>query len=293
VTTTKPVKATNIAELTLEDGAKITEAPDFAQTRVPGQPSRFARHRSWVLGAASVLVLLGVWQLATSLKIVSPLILPSPAAIGVEIVYLVQQPEFWRDMSVSGQEFLIGFGLAIVVGLVLGLLMGWFLPIQNIFDPFVNFLNSTPRIALAPLFVIWFGIGIWSKVAIIFLGAVFPILITTIAGVQNLDRSLLRASRSFGATNLQMFRTVALPGSVPYILSGFRLGLAHALTGVVVGELIAAKAGIGLLMARAAAAYDTATVFAAVVIVAVIGLALTYGIQAIERRFQSWRPPTG
>lgn len=272
-------------------GTRISTAvTDMTPVRVPGQPTKFTRHRGWVFGTAAVLALLIIWQVACEIGMVSPLVLPSPTTIAVRIGELVQQPGFWYDMSVSGQEFVIGFGMAIVVGLVLGLLMGWFRPVQMIFDPFVNFLNSTPRIALAPLFIIWLGIGIWSKVAIVFLGALFPILINTIAGVQNLDRSLLRAGRSFGASNMQLFRTVALPGSVPFILSGFRLGLAHALTGVVVGEMIAAKAGIGLVMTTAASVYDTATVFAAVIIVAFLGLAFTAALQALEKHFQSWRP---
>jgi NitT/TauT family transport system permease protein len=275
----------------LEDGTDMLTVEDaVVATRVPGQPTTFQRNQSWILGLGAVLFVVIVWQVVSMAGLVPAFILPSPLMIVQKIGGLIVDPEFWHDMAVSGQEFGIGFLLAIVVGLVLGLLMGWFPAIQFLVDPFVNFLNSTPRIALAPLFIIWFGIGIWSKVAVIFFGAVFPILITTIAGVKNLDRSLLRAARSFGANNLQLFTTVALPGAVPYILSGLRLGIAHALTGVVVGEFIAANAGVGLLMVRAASVYDTATVFAGVVIVAVLGLGFTELLGLLERRFQAWKP---
>jgi len=108
--------------------------------------------------------------------------------------------------------------------------------------------------ALIPLFIIWFGIGINSKIAVVFLGAVFAILINTAAGVKNLDPALIKAARSFGASDAQLFRTVVLPGSVPCILTGLRLGLGHALTGVVVAELVAAQAGVGLMMATAGSA---------------------------------------
>jgi len=260
-------------------------------SRVPGQPTPFQRHRGWILGGVSIVVLLVLWQLCTAVwGLTKEMILPAPLTIARSIGTLLVSGEFWHDMAVSGQEFAIGFGLAIVVGLVLGLVMGWFATLQKVLDPFVNFLNSTPRIALAPLFIIWFGIGIWSKVAVIFFGAVFPIVITTMAGVMNLDPLLLRAARSFGASNMQMFRTVALPGAVPYILSGLRLGVAHALTGVVVGEFIAANAGVGLLMVRAAQFYDTPTVFAGVVIVASLGLLFTSLLGLAERRFQAWKP---
>jgi NitT/TauT family transport system permease protein len=156
-------------------------------------------------------------------------------------------------------------------------------------DPFINFMNAMPRIALVPLFIIWFGIGIWSKVAIIFLSSLFPILINTQAGIRNLDAGWVKAARSYGANDLQLFRTVALPGAIPFILTGMRIGVGHALIGVVVGELVAARAGIGLMMATAGANFQTAKVFAGLMIVSSAGVLLVYLISRIERQFQAWR----
>jgi ABC-type nitrate/sulfonate/bicarbonate transport system permease component len=143
---------------------------------------------------------------------------------------------------------------------------------------------------LTPLFIIWFGIGINSKIAVVFLGALFAILINAAVGVRNLDPALIKAAKSFGANDLQLFRTVVLPGCVPYILAGFRLGLAHALTGVVVAELIAAQAGIGLMMATAGATFQTSKVFVGLVIIAATGVLITNVFSRIEQRFQSWKP---
>src|SRR5204863_7571377 len=112
--------------------------------------------------------------------------------------------------------------------------VGWYRRFSLALDPFVTFFNAIPRVALTPLFIIWFGIGINSKLAVVFLGALFAILINAAVGVRNLDPSLIKAARSFGANDLQLFRPIVLPGFVPYILAGLRLGLAHALTGVVV-----------------------------------------------------------
>ena len=278
---------------TLQNRTEIPADTRDVPSRVPGQPTRFQRHRGWVLGSAALIAVLAVWQLLVGqFQLVGQLVLPTPWVIAQRIGGLLASGDFWYNLGVSGKSFAIGFGLAVVVGLLVGLAMGWFPVVQSICDPFVNFLNSTPRIALAPLFVIWFGIGIWSKVAVIFFGAVFPIIITTMAGVRNLDPALLRAARAFGATPLQLFRTVAMPGAVPYIISGFRLAVAHALTGVVVGEFIAARAGVGLIMVRAAQVYDTPTVFAGVVIVAALGLAFTQGLRVLEKRFQAWKPAT-
>src|SRR6202011_1913641 len=133
-----------------------------------------------------------------------------------------------------------GFALSIIIGLPLGILMGWYRRLNMALDPFVTFFYSIPRVALTPLLIIWFGIGINSKIAVVFLGALFAIIINAAVGVRNLDPALIKAARSFGASDAQLFRTIVLPGCVPFILAGFRLGLAHALTGVVVAELIGA-----------------------------------------------------
>lgn len=259
--------------------------------RVPGQPTFLQRQRGWMLGTATVAIVLVFWQLAIAeWHLASELVVPTPWSIGERMVHLLGDSNFYYNLGASGRGFIIGFGLAVAVGLVLGLLMGWFAATYSALDPLIQFLNSTPRIALAPLFVIWFGIGIWSKVAVIFFGAVFPIIITTTAGVKNLDPALLRAARAFGASNLQIFRTVALPGAVPYIISGFRMAVAHALTGVVVAEYIASNAGVGMMMMKASQVYDTPTLFAGVIIVAALGLAFTQALGALEKRFQAWKP---
>jgi NitT/TauT family transport system permease protein len=145
-------------------------------------------------------------------------------------------------------------------------------------------------VALTPQLIIWFGIGLNSKIAVVFLGAIFAILINTAAGVKSIDPALIKAARSFGASDAQLFRTVVVPGSVPFILTGVRLGLGHALTGVVVGELIAAQAGVGRMIAIAGATFQTSQVFVGLVIVATTGVLLTFVISRIEQRFQSWKP---
>src|SRR5260370_26051042 len=124
--------------------------------------------------------------------------------------------------------------------------MGWYRRLNYALDPFISFFYSTPRVALLPLLILWFGIGIWSKIAVVFLGSFFPVVINTIAGVRNLDAGLIKTSRSFGATDAQIFRTLALPGSVPFILAGLRLGGGPALLGVCVGDPGAGQAGLRL-----------------------------------------------
>jgi NitT/TauT family transport system permease protein len=263
---------------------------EAADLWIPGRPSRLRRHEPLLIGASSVTIFMLIWHTVASARIMPELFLPGPLDIVRAFDQLFRQGAIWNDIWVSGQEVVYGFGLAIVVGLPLGLLMGWYRRLNYALDPFISFFQSAPRIALLPLLIIWLGIGIWSKIAVIYLGAFFPIVINTMAGVRNLDPALIKAARSFGASDAQIFLTLALPGSVPFILSGLRLGLGHALIGVVAGELLAAQAGVGLMMAKAGATFQTAKVFAGLIIIAGTGLLVTSILQRIERRFQAWKP---
>ncbi len=272
--------------------AKSAEVPQVrVRRRIPAQPPWFARWESLLFGSGTVIFVLAVWQAIASARIVPPLFLPGPFAIWEAFVAYVADGSIWTDLAASGLELIYGYGLAIIVALPLGLLMGWYRRVNMSLDPIVNFMNAMPRIALVPLLIIWFGIGIWSKVAVIFLSSIFPILINTQAGIRNLDAGWIKAARSFGGSDLQLFRTVALPGAVPFILTGMRIGVGHALIGVVVGELVAARAGIGLMMATAGAGFQTAKVFAGLMIVSLAGVFLVGMISLVERRFQAWRPP--
>lgn len=275
---------------TLDSRSAVTGVEATPSRRAVGKPGALAAYQPALIGGAAVVVFLAAWQLIAATRIVPPLFLPAPTDILQAFTQMFSKPEIWLDLETSGVEVLYGFGLAIIVGLPLGIVMGWYRPVRYALDPFMSFFYSVPRIALAPLLIIWFGIGIWSKVAVIFLGAFFPIAINAMAGIKSLDPLLLRAARSFGAKDAQIFRTIALPGTVPFILTGIRLGIGHALIGVVVAELLAATYGIGKLMQDSFAVFNMPTAFAALVIIAASGVVLTVIIQRIERRFEAWRP---
>lgn len=243
-----------------------------------------------LLGTIGVVAFLLFWEWAGTSGFANPLFTSAPSRIVKAFISLSASGELGNDVLVSGQEFVYGFVGAIVIGIPLGILMGWYRPVEAVLDPFVNFFYATPRIALLPVMTIWLGIGMNSKVAIVFLGAVFAILINTIVGVQNLDHSLLRAARSFGANDMQIFGTIAIPGTVPFLLTGIRLGLGHALVGIVAGELYAAQAGVGYLIAVAGNTFQMDKVFAGVVLIAVAGMIMTEGLKRIENHYQSWKP---
>ena len=254
------------------------------------RPSRIRLYEPLVIGTLSVVLALTVWQLVANARIWSVLFLPGPWDVAQAFVQLFQSDDIWLDIATSGEELAIGYGMAIVIGLLIGLLMGWYTRFQYALDPFVNFFYSTPRIVFIPIFILWLGIELQPKIAVIFLGAVFPIIINTMAGVRNTEAALLRVARSFGASDALTFRRVVLPGSVPFILTGFRLGIGHALTGLVVAEYIAAKHGVGQIIAIASQTFQTPKAFAGVVLIACTGMLLTTVLHRIENRFQSWRP---
>jgi NitT/TauT family transport system permease protein len=250
----------------------------------------FQRNEPLWVGTAAVVVFLLAWHGVASARLVSKLFLPGPLDVVEAFADLIKGGELAQDLAVSGQEFAIGYLLASFTAIPLGLLLGWYPRVRYALDPFVTFLYATPRIVLLPLFIIWLGIGVESKIAVIFLGAFFAILINTTAGVRSLDTHLIRVAHSFGAGDYQIFRNIALPGSVPFILTGLRLGIGHALIGVVVGELVAAQHGIGRMMAIAGATFQSSKVFAGLFFIAAAGMLLTYALQRLERHFDAWRP---
>lgn len=261
-----------------------------AETRPLPPIGAWLRYRPAIRGLTSVGAFMVLWHAFAASRIMPPIFLPGPLDVVEAGVELFSSPTIGNDLLVSGREFAIGYLLAAVTAIPLGLLMGWYPGLRHSLDPFISFLYATPRVVLIPLFIIWFGIGETSKVALVFLGAFFSIVISTIAGVRSLDPNLLKVARSFNATSPQVFRTIALPGSVPFILTGLRLGVGHALIAVVVGELIAAQAGIGLRIAIAGATFQTAKVFAGVFVVASTGVLVTTILSRIEARFDEWRP---
>jgi ABC-type nitrate/sulfonate/bicarbonate transport system permease component len=221
---------------------------------------------------------------------ISPLFFSGPSAIAVKFVELAANGKLLSALAYTGGNFLVGFALAIAVGVPFGILLGWYRRLFYMFDPLVTALYATPRIALYPLFIIWFGIGSPSKIFIVFLSAVLPVLVNTIAGVRNIDPDLLKAARAYCATDRQIFVTVALPSSVPFILTGVRQAIAHGLIGVVIAELFAGSEGIGFMISYAGQIYATDELLVGVLCVTAAGMVLTALAERVQRHFQRWRP---
>ncbi len=242
-----------------------------------------------LISSASVLAFLLLWELLAASGLVNRIMLSSPSAIARAAVRILEQGEIWHDLLISGTEFVIGFVLVLVVGIPFGLLLGWYRTFNYIFEPYVNALNAVPRVALLPLILIWLGLGIWSKVAIVFLGGVIPLILSAQTATRMIDPTLLRAARSFGATDWQIVRTIVLPSSVPYLLTGVRMAIGRALIGIVVGELVGGSAGLGFQLAVAGANFQTDRLFVYIFIITGFGMAMTGLLNRLERRVEAWR----
>jgi len=239
------------------------------------------------LAGASVLAGLLLWE-AVGRLVKNALFLATPSQVVVELGRLWQAGELQRHAWVSTQEFALGFVIAVTLGIPIGLAMAGSKRTTIMVSPWISGLYATPVIALAPLFILWFGIGVWSKVAVVVSLVVFPVVINTEAGLRNADRHLIEAIRSFGANKLQLFLKVSLPCALPFVLAGLRLGVGRGLIGVVVGELFGARAGLGFMITQAAEVFNMPRLFAGVVVLAGAGIVLTAAFQALERRLVPW-----
>jgi NitT/TauT family transport system ATP-binding protein len=280
----RPAAASSAAALSRLGGAppaRVTQSRRRSGTA--GRMGRFA------LGLLSVVCVIAFWQLSADLGWVNKIFSSSPADIFRAAVRLAPDRTFWRDIQTSAKEFAFGFALAVVLGIAIGILIGWYRTFAALLNPFVSGLYSTPRIALAPLLIIWLGIDSASKVALVTLSAIFPILINTATGIRTTDRHLVRVARSFGAGDWALFRTVAVPASVPFIVSGLRLGSGLGIIGVVVAELIAGTSGIGHRMMLAGQTFQTAEMFVCLLMFTSAGIALSAIFTRLEAYFDRWR----
>src|SRR5260370_13082239 len=211
----------------------------------------YLEHERLAIGGGTLVAVLLVWEALGRSGLVDPLFISFPTQVAQAGWQLSHDRDFWNDVAVSATEFILGSGAALALAIPLGLAVGLSKRLQYLIGPFVDTLNAVPRVTLLPLIIIWCGIGIWSKVVVVFLGAVIPLLINTHSGVKASEARFIRVARSFSASRLKMFSSIILPGIVPFIFTGAKYGAGRALLGVVVGELYASTAGLGHLIADA------------------------------------------
>src|SRR5580698_4848139 len=268
----------------------VVDKTDTADELVRPVQGFYKKHEGVILGGSMVVLVLGIWQACWAAGMISPLFFSGPSAIAKRFWDALLNGQLLSDLKYSGTNFALGFIFAAVAGVVLGIIVGWYRHAEMLLGPFLNAFYATPRIAMVPLIIIWFGIGMWSKVFIVFISAFFPVLVNTIGGVRAIDRDLLRAARAYCATDWQIFKSVAIPGAVPFILTGIRQGVALGLIGVVVGEMFGGSQGIGFMVAYGGQTFATDTLFVGVLIIAGAGIVMSAAAEQLEKRFSRWRP---
>ncbi|MFY1638160.1 ABC transporter permease [Solwaraspora sp. WMMB335] len=268
----------------------VGAAPDTPPGPTRSRQGRPARHQGLLLGLAGVAVTLLAWEGCAATGIVNDLLTSRPSDILMTAGDYFTSGTGRRDVVVSATEFIVGFALALVAGLAAGLAVGWWRWLDQLTEPIVSFAYASPRVALVPMLVVWFGIGLGSKVAVVFISAVFPIMLNTRTGVRTVDHHLLTVARALNATRWQTLRTVVLPGAVPSIVTGIRLAIGVGLVGMVVGELIASSEGLGYTILYAGNTLQTSLMFVALFVVSGAGVAMTAAVRALERRLDRWRP---
>lgn len=244
---------------------------------------------STALGSGIILALLVAWEILANSGLVNPLFSSSPSRVFNTGVEIIKDGSLFFHILSSGKIFVMGYTLAAAVGIPLGILLGWFKGASRAFGPLIAALYTTPRIALMPLFIIWFGLGIGSKLALVFLSAVFPLIVNMQTAMSTIDDEFTRVAQVYGANRRQTFWTIALPVSVPFLLTGLRLATGRALLGIVGAEVFGGAEGIGYLIQYAGATFQTDTVFVCVFVIATVGIIMDRALLALNRHFDVWR----
>jgi NitT/TauT family transport system permease protein len=245
--------------------------------------------RAFVRSAAIVL-LLATWEVLPRLHLVEPAFLPPFSEVLATGWQLILSGELLSHVRASLARSLLGFGLAIVSGVPLGLLMGWYKGFERAVSPLLEALRNTASLALLPVFILLLGIGEASKVSLIVYACSWPILLNTLSGVRNVDPLLIKFGRTMGLSPLQLFRKVILPAAVPTIFVGIRLAGATSLVVLVAAEMIGAKAGLGYLIIYSQYNFQIPHMYLGIITITGIGLLFNELLQHLESRFTSWKP---
>jgi NitT/TauT family transport system permease protein len=228
---------------------------------------------------------IAAWQWQSVAKLVS-----QPTEIARGIVEVIATGTIWQHLEATLTEMAVGYVIGAVSGVALGFLCGRVKLLGDIFNPYITLFNGIPKVALAPVFVIWFGIGLMSKIAIILTMVFFVVFINTFAGLRSVNEDYVAIIRIMGASGWQVVREVFLPATLPYIIVGLRAGIPFSVIGAVVGEFIAATKGLGYFINYNQGTYDTNGIFVGVTILAIVVVVLDWLLSLVERRLLKWRP---
>jgi len=240
----------------------------------------------------SPLVLLVAWEVLARYVWVDPFFFPPVSAMLNVLYQMVVTGEIFPHIGISLLRALGGYSIAAVTGLGLGILVAYSRLADTVFDPLIEMIRPISTFALVPVMFLWFGIGNGSKMAIIFKACFFPVVLNTIAGIRGVDRRLIQAARSLGASHFQLWTKVLIPASLPMIMTGLRISTAMAMLAIVGVEMLAADSGIGFVVIEAQRTFDTARMFAGIIVISLIGVGLDRIARFFQNRVLTWHTET-
>jgi NitT/TauT family transport system permease protein len=251
---------------------------------------KLIENASGLVYSLSVFVaLFALWEYASRNELIDPMFSSSPSKVVITGWELLTDGTLLKHAKASGRVFLLGFGTAVLFGVPIGVALGWVRWVNRAFSPLVSAFYTMPRIALMPLFIIWFGLGMGSKVALVLLSAIFPLIVNMQVAMQNIDQDYKRVGIAYGATQWQLFWTIALPSSVPFLLTGLRLAMGRGLLGVIAAEVFGGAEGLGYLIQYAGATFQIDIVFVGVVVISAFGILIDRSLSYFSRRVDSWK----
>ncbi|HEU4571508.1 MAG TPA: ABC transporter permease [Candidatus Limnocylindrales bacterium] len=241
-------------------------------------------------GLIGFVLVLAVWEAAVDLGLIRAALMSSPTRIGAAAVADMSNGILWPHVGTSLLEWAVGFAVALVFAIPLGLALGAFRKLEYFVDPWLSALYATPTVALVPLIILLFGVGLPSKFAVVFLETFVVLVVSTVNGTHAADKRHLDTARSFGAARWFTFRSVVIPSSVPFIITGLRIASGRAIVGVIVAEFIAANIGIGFYISINGTTLNASRVMFGVLLIGLFGMTIGWIVRRLERRFDAWRP---
>lgn len=243
----------------------------------------YEEYRRLILGIISLIGFVALWEFSLTYVIeYNPFFFTKPSEIAAASKELLLGGRLWRDLAISSRAFLWGFSAAVIVGIPIGAVMGWRRRVEYTLDPFFTALYASPLVALAPLVILVFGVGLTGKAVLVFLLSVFPFIFNTYTGVKSTDQLLINVVRSFGGKERHLYFNVILPSTLPYIVAGTRYAIGRGIVGVIVGEFYAASEGIGFAIAHFGDTYRLADMFVGIIVLSVIAVLLTEALRKFE-----------
>lgn len=266
--------------------SKAAQRPPATRKRGRGLGERLLS-RPNLIRVIAVGAFLAAWQAVGSR--INPIFISSPGAIIAAFWDLSSSGELWKALLLSLLSFVIGMAVSIVCGIIIGVAMGKFRWVEYLLDPFVNALYAIPRVALVPMIILWFGLELLSKVIIVISIAIFPIIINTYSGVKDVRADLVEIGRAYSASESQIFFKIVLPAAVPFIMAGVRLSVGVGIIGMIVAEFFTAISGLGGMIVFYGNQFATAKMMVPIIVLALMGVALTQVVVRLEARFSRWK----